>query len=742
VATIDVPVGSQLRSRPSPAGQGRRRPAVAVALLSLVAALVAGVVAPWWWSTTVAGAAGAVATRASADPSGLTAPLALVSQSSWVEPGQTFDLELRPAAGSPPTSQLGVSVSVYPCLSSVSAFDQSVATPPAGTAISATDSPLPVAGLPVAAGGGFDLDLPVVDGEDGSASAPFTIDLGGGGGQCQSVDGVYPVRVTLVDTSGGRTIGGLTTHLIYTDATASTERLQLALVLPLRATVRPAADPTTHQLLLRPSAALAAPAAGALDAVADTVDQMVHQDGVALTVDASPQTVQNLAGSTGGRATLSSLGTLAASPALHQLVWSTYVPVDAPGLVADGLGGELAAQVSRGTQLLSAEVAHVPVPTGQLGPWISGDGLDPSTAATLGTDGYTEVVVPTASTAGAPAVGSTTRPFQLVTARGSTLTALASNTDLASRFTGTPGNPVLAAHQLVAELAQIYYEEPNDPTARGVVVAAPSSWSDNPTFVEALLGALNGNPFIQSVTLDQLFSRLTTDTGCRPQCRLTGGAGASGLPVGAIRSQRGRIEQFTAATTGPVARNVSTELGDLVLSAESEDLRAGQQSAVLHSAGAALDAQLSQLVVSGDRTITLTSQRGRVPVTIVSSAPYPVQGDLTLTSDKLLFADGTTSWTQAATVLGTHTNVIYVNVQTRTSGQFKVEISLHSPTGGLELSAGEVSVRSTATSVVGVILSVGALVVLAVWWFRTSRRRRALRRQDDGEPALPGTGTP
>jgi hypothetical protein len=108
----------------------------------------------------------------------------------------------------------------------------------------------------------------------------------------------------------------------------------------------------------------------------------------------------------------------------------------------------------------------------------------------------------------------------------------------------------------------------------------------------------------------------------------------------------------------------------------------------------------------------------------------------------LLFADGTTSWTQAATVLGTHTNVIYVNVQTRTSGQFKVEISLHSPTGGLELSAGEVSVRSTATSVVGVILSVGALVVLAVWWFRTSRRRRALRRQDDGEPALPGTGTP
>jgi hypothetical protein len=443
-----------------------------------------------------------------------------------------------------------------------------------------------------------------------------------------------------------------------------------------------------------------------------------------------------------GRAAVSSLAALAATPALHQLVWASYVPVDASGLVADGLGGELADQVSRGTQLLADQVAHAPVPTGQLGPWIATDGLGAAGVAALSTEGYTEVVVPTATTTGAPAVGSTARPFELLTAGGRTVTALTSNTDLASRFTGTPGNPVLAAHQLVAELAQIYYEAPNDPTARGVAVVAPSSWSDDPTFVQALLGALNGNPFVEADTLAQLFTTLTTDTGCRPGCRLTGAVGTPALPVGAIRSQRGRIDQFTAATTGPVARDVSTELGDLVLSAESQDLRAGQQAAVLHNAGAALDAQLSQLVVTGDRTITLTSQRGRVPVTIVSSAPYPVQGALTLTSDKLLFADGTTSWTQAATVLGTHTNVIYVNVQTRTSGQFKVEISLHSPTGGLELSVGEVSVRSTATSVVGVILSVGALAVLAVWWFRTSRRRRALRRQDEEDPSARLAGTP
>jgi hypothetical protein len=55
------------------------------------------------------------------------------------------------------------------------------------------------------------------------------------------------------------------------------------------------------------------------------------------------------------------------------------------------------------------------------------------------------------------------------------------------------------------------------------------------------------------------------------------------------------------------------------------------------------------------------------------------------------------------------------------------------------LSSGQVSVRSTAASVVGVVLSLGAVAVLLVWWFRTSRKRRAeRRRQDAGDRAEDG----
>jgi hypothetical protein len=132
---------------------------------------------------------------------------------------------------------------------------------------------------------------------------------------------------------------------------------------------------------------------------------------------------------------------------------------------------------------------------------------------------------------------------------------------------------------------------------------------------------------------------------------------------------------------------------------------------------------------------------------MVSSAPYPVTGTLTLTSDKLLFPNGTTQWSEGATLLpggsgSAHTTVVPVTVRTRASGLFRVGIAFASPDRDLILSSGQVSVRSTATSVVGVVLSLGAVLVLVAWWLRTSRKRRALRRQDEDDDLQLPAATP
>ena len=126
---------------------------------------------------------------------------------------------------------------------------------------------------------------------------------------------------------------------------------------------------------------------------------------------------------------------------------------------------------------------------------------------------------------------------------------------LSARFAGPAGNPVLAAHQLLAELAQVYYEQPNDDDPRAIVAVAPTTWPDDPAFVDALLGALDGNPIIQSVTASNLFATFTDTAGLSGsgagRCRAAPGPAVS-RPA-AIRTQRQRVTSFSPPPPRPPA---------------------------------------------------------------------------------------------------------------------------------------------------------------------------------------------
>jgi hypothetical protein len=687
--------------------------------------------------------AGAASTTASASTS-TAPPLTLMSQTSWVTPGSSFDLELRTAAPTVPSARLGLSVSVYSCLSTISGFDQSVTSAggPGGQPISATQTPLALHGLPSRQAGSVDLDMPVMVGQSGAtpSSGAFVIQLSASRGQCGAYpSGVYPVRVQLVDTSGGAVLGSITTHLVYTSSTVAPQRLRVALILPVQAAVTAAHSPTLSELTARPSAALAPLSAAALAGVSGVVASAARHTAVPVTLEAAGQTLAALSGPA-QRATVAQLDQMTEAPSTYQFASSPFVPVNAAALVDAGLATELGLQIARSVQVMDAVITHaasIRQPAPDLGPWITNDTLDTGTLTVLDGYGYHQVVLPASAVTTAPTNGSTAEPFALTTARGSTVDALASNSDLAARFTGSPGDPVLAAHQLVAELAQMYFEKPNSIVPRGVAVVAPTGWSADPSFVEALLDALDANPIIEPVTTSGLFAAIPAASGCRPGCRLAGAGADQGLPIAAIRTQRIRINDLAVAATG--SRPLTTQLSDLVLAGQSEVLRPTEQAHILHNAGSAVDAQLSQVVIAGDRTITFTSQSGTIPVTMVANWPYPVDANLTVTSDKLLFTNGSTVFTQPVHLLPDgHVNTVDISVRTRVSGLFKVDITLHASDGGLELSRGEITVRSTATSIVGIALSLGAVAVLAVWWIRTSRKRRDQRKTDDHEAVVHG----
>ncbi len=138
----------------------------------------------------------------------------------------------------------------------------------------------------------------------------------------------------------------------------------------------------------------------------------------------------------------------------------------------------------------------------------------------------------------------------------------------------------------------------------------------------------------------------------------------------------------------------------------------------------AFEGTTGQVTLATERTVTFTSQRAAIPVTVLSSAPYPVTVVVTLSSDKFTFPDGNT---QRLTLIHPTTSV-RVTAQARTSGdRLPIEVTLHTPDGQVLIAHTVLTVHSTEISFVGVALTVLAGAVLLVWWVRTWRRSRRAR---------------
>ena len=139
-----------------------------------------------------------------------------------------------------------------------------------------------------------------------------------------------------------------------------------------------------------------------------------------------------------------------------------------------------------------------------------------------------------------------------------------------------------------------------------------------------------------------------------------------------------------------------------------------------------------QITLATEQTVTFTARQAAIPVTVLSSAPYPVTVVVSLASDKFRFPDGSTR----QLVLVHPTTSVRVTAEARTSGdRLPIDVTLHTPDGQLLLAHTVLTVHSTSISFVGIALTALAAAVLLLWWVRTWRRngRRRLRSQPPAE---------
>ncbi|MEM9520591.1 MAG: DUF6049 family protein [Actinomycetota bacterium] len=140
-------------------------------------------------------------------------------------------------------------------------------------------------------------------------------------------------------------------------------------------------------------------------------------------------------------------------------------------------------------------------------------------------------------------------------------------------------------------------------------------------------------------------------------------------------------------------------------------------------------------VVEGSR-VTLAAQTATLPIEIRNDQTLPINVVVRITSDKLRFPDGE----EQRLVLDPGINALDIAVVTAASGDARIQITVTSPDGRLDLAAGAVDVRSTAVSGLGLIVSLVSFAILLAWWARTIARVRRQRRAGSvsDHPSGPG----
>jgi hypothetical protein len=301
------------------------------------------------------------------------------------------------------------------------------------------------------------------------------------------------------------------------------------------------------------------------------------------------------------------------------------------------------------------------------------------------------------------------------------LRALAADSELSHYFRNS-GDQVLAAHQLLAELAVIREEQPG--IERSVVVVPPAGWRTNAQFLGLVLNGLASVPTLKPTTVDDAFTVKPFVGGTKrhpqPLERDFIDTRASTLAISAAAVNNTRATAAAIGSTLPPGTTLEANVDRQLLVAESADLSGTLARSYLAVADKQLAGLRGQVLAPDFRSLTLTARAGEIPLTVQNQSNQPRTVIVRLESDKLEFPRGPE---QRVELLSRNTTVRFA-VRARTSGSFSVTVSLRTPTGDLQLDAKRFTVRSTAASGVGLALSIGAAVFLLAWWGRHILRGR------------------
>jgi hypothetical protein len=622
----------------------------------------------------------------------------LVEQTAWVRPGEELRLSVRlPRAPADATLAMAIRSPVDSRSELAETFEgNDLGSGQWGS------GPQLVAALPRRGDGTVELRYPI----------PAVDPLQG--------EGVYPVEVLLADPDG-TTLTSIVTYLLLLPTERQGRPLSVAMVVELGAP--PALQPTGAVDL----------DAGALQRIDARLMALNAVPGVPLSIAPVPETLDALAAD--GPPGEERLRDLQAAMVDREVLARPYVDLDLDALAAADLVTEIPPLAQAGAQVIRTRFGGRE-PLG--GVWLGGPTMGASEIATLREMGVSRAVVPESAVADVPeeALDEGPSPTAPVTLTDGGPLAWVADEALSARLTGNQGR--LDAQRFLAELMTMWQTRPS--INRGVVVRVPETGEVDPELLAAALeGLRDGAPAVQPRTVGQAFSEVPPEGGADQPLTVDLAPDPPPDALDPIVTPLHRAQDEIPGLAGALndTELVASLYRSLLVALGSETPPRQRQAYVDRVQGIITEVS-GQVRAPDGFTITLTARDGTIPLTVFNDTEQTVAVRVRLRSNQLEFPEGAELDLQVPPGQLRED----VPVRARTSGAFRLGVELTSPDGTIVLDEATFTIRSTAVSGVGLVLSVGAGLFLLVWWARHWRSARRSRRLIDtdprGTPAIPG----
>lgn len=323
----------------------------------------------------------------------------------------------------------------------------------------------------------------------------------------------------------------------------------------------------------------------------------------------------------------------AREPASPPDVWSLpYADIDADAVVRARMETDVVRAVTSGPAITQSQLGR---PSDGTIAWAPGGRIDPAALEVLVSSGVRAVVL--REGAAPPVIDSPTTPSgytDIDTAAGA-VRALLIDPGLLDALTMPQRNQaqILAARQrFLAELAFVALEPSASP--RNLIAAAGSTrWDPNPRLLRSLLASLKATPWARLVPVETVLNLPPS-----PVVRAVAGYESKSRSRELTDAYLGRVERASddldslrGVTTQPLA--ITEPVRSALLRSESSAWRTRPSAgvALIEETQATIDAQIAELYVIPREGVTLSGDRGSVPVTVANDFDQAVVVGVTLT---------------------------------------------------------------------------------------------------------------